>query len=101
MDDGALQKWRDCEACGARMPVQDLVRTWCDACGWNLSEAEPPRNLVDRKIDALGELHGAWLLDRVITAPESELRPRFRMSTLAAFAISLLIMAANLVVGLA
>jgi Zn-dependent protease with chaperone function len=101
MDDGALQEWRDCEACGAKLPVHDLVRTWCDACGWNLSESRPQRNLIDQKIDALGELHGAWLLNHVIAAPENKLRPRLRASTVAAFAISLLIMAVNLLLGLA
>lgn len=97
---GVIEEWRDCEACGAKMPVQDLVRTWCDACGWNLSESKPHATFIDQKIGALGELHGAWLLDQVITAPETGLRPRFRASAIAAFAISLLIMAANLLIGL-
>jgi Zn-dependent protease with chaperone function len=95
------ENWQDCETCGTRMPVHDLVRTWCDACGWNLAESKPRRNLVDEKIDVLGELHGAWLLDHVIAAPENKLRPRFRTSALVAFAISLLIMAVNIVLGLA
>ena len=98
---GAPEDWRICDDCGARVPVLDLVRTWCDACGWNLSEAKPKRNFIDRKMDALGKLHGAWLLNQLITASEADLRPRITPATIAAFAISFILFTANLLVGLA
>ncbi|MGE0237386.1 MAG: M48 family metalloprotease [Parvibaculaceae bacterium] len=98
---GVIEEWRDCEACGTRVPVHDLVRTWCDACGWNLSDPAPSRTVIERTVDALGALHGAWLLEQVIAAPETQLRPRLRVSTVLASALSLLIMAANLLVALA
>ena len=98
---GAPEEWRICDDCGARVPVLDLVRAWCDACGWNLSEAEPKRNSIDRKIDALGKIHGAWLLNQLMTASEADLRPRITPATIAAFVISFLVFTANLLVGLA
>jgi Zn-dependent protease with chaperone function len=95
----AADDWRDCEACGTKVPVQDLVRTWCDACGWNLSDPSPRRNRIDRTIDALGALHGARILNQVIASPERKLRPGLRVSTAVAFALSLAIMAANLLLA--
>ena len=97
---GATDEWRDCEACGTRVPVQDLVRTWCDDCGWNLSDPAPGQNSIDPIIAALDELHGTWLLNQVIAVPERKLRPGLRMSTVVAFALSLSIMAANFLVAL-
>ena len=97
----AVEEWCDCEACATKVPVHDLVRTWCDACGWNLSDPAPKGNVIEQTIDALDALHGTWLLNQVIAAPENMLRPRFRVTTAAANALSLLIMAANLLVALA
>jgi Zn-dependent protease with chaperone function len=83
------------------MPVHDLVRTWCDVCGWNISEtAQVPRSLLDRKIDALGQIHGEWLLKRVSDATETELRPRFSAPTLFAYALSAGILALTVIIGL-
>jgi hypothetical protein len=94
------EAWQSCGGCGAPVPVQDLVRPWCETCGWNVTEASDlPRNFIDRKIDALGQLHGAWLLKQV--SSESELRPQLSASILIAFAISFLVMSANLLIGLA
>jgi Zn-dependent protease with chaperone function len=102
MSGGAHEEWRNCASCGARIPVYDLVRLWCDTCGWNVSEtAERPRSLLDRKIDALGEIHGDWLLKRVSEATEAELRPRFSGPTLIAFALSAVIFGLTLLMGLA
>ncbi|WP_162918191.1 M48 family metalloprotease [Taklimakanibacter deserti] len=98
---GTTEEWRDCETCGSKMPVHDLVRTWCDGCGWNLSDARSYRDVIDEKIDALGKVHGAWLLDQVITASERDLRPRLTVPRLAALVISVLILIANIIVGLA
>ena len=98
---GAPQEWRICDDCGARVPVLDLVRTWCDACGWNLNEAKPKRNFIDRKMDALGKIHGAWLLNQLTTVSEPNLRPRITPATIAAFVISFILFTANLLVGLA
>jgi len=98
---GAPEDWRICDDCGARVPVFDLVRTWCDACGWNMSEPRPKRNFIDRKIDALGKLHGAWLLNQLATASEADLKPRITPATIVAFAISFTLFTANLLVGLA
>jgi Zn-dependent protease with chaperone function len=102
MSGGALEEWCNCGSCGARMPVYDLVRSWCDACGWNVSEAsERPRSLLDRKIDALGQVHGDWLLKRVSESTDAELRPRFSGPTLIAFALSAVIFGLTLLMGLA
>ncbi|MGE3872555.1 MAG: M48 family metallopeptidase [Parvibaculaceae bacterium] len=90
---GTTEEWH--EVCGAEMPAQDLVR------GWSPKEPEAHRNFIDRKIDALGGRHGASLLERVITAPENELRPRFGGAAAAAFAISLLVVTSNLLINLA
>lgn len=98
----AREGWRNCGGCGTPVPVDDLVRPWCAACGWNVS-ADPdlPRSFIDRKIDALGQLHGAWLLNQVTSAPEAELTPRLSLPVLLAYLVSFLILSANLLVGLA
>lgn len=102
MSGGLLGEWRNCGACGAKMPVNDLVRTWCDACGWNVSEAsEEPQSLLDRRINALGQIYGDWLLKRVSRATEAELRPRISMPTLFAMALSTVIFGITLLTGLA
>lgn len=99
---GVHEVWRGCGSCGAPVPVHDLVRPWCEVCGWNVTEASDlPRSFIDRKIDALGRLHGEWLLKQVSSAPEAELRPRLSVSVLIAYFISLLVLTANLLIGLA
>lgn len=98
----AHEAWRNCDGCGARILVQDLVRPWCEACDWNVAEvSDLPRNFIERKIDILGELHGAWLLKQVTAAAEIELRPGLTVSVLAAFLVSFLVLSANVLVGLA
>lgn len=99
--DRPSEKWCICDDCGAKIPVLDIVRTWCDACGWNLSEAEPKRDFIDRKMDALGKLHGGWLLNQLASASETDLRPRTTPATVAAFAMSFIVFTANLLIGLA
>lgn len=99
---GAHETWRNCGDCGAPVPVEDLVRPWCGACGWNITEgSDLPRSFIDRKIDALGQLHGAWLLNQVSSSPEAELRPRLSVSVLFAFLVSFLILSTNVLIGLA
>lgn len=94
--------WRDCGGCGTPVPVEDLVRPWCGACGWNVADGpDLPRSFIDRRIDALGQLHGAWLLNQVSSAPEAELRPRLSPSVLLAYFVSFLMLSANFLVGLA
>ncbi|WP_162914424.1 M48 family metalloprotease [Taklimakanibacter lacteus] len=99
---GTHERWRSCDDCGAQVPVHDLIRPWCDVCGWNISEiSEGPRGLLDRKMDVLGEIHGEWLLKRISQATEAELRPRTSLSTLIAYALSAVIVGLTLLIGLA
>ena len=35
-----------CDDCGAKVPVEELVRPWCSQCGWNVS-VRPLRSPVD------------------------------------------------------
>jgi Zn-dependent protease with chaperone function len=99
---GAHEAWRNCADCGAPVPVQDLVRPWCGACGWNVTEGpDLPRSFIDRRIEALGQLHGAWLLNQVSASPEGELRPRLSVSVVLAFLVSFLILSTNVLIGLA
>ena len=95
---GVIEEWGDGETGGSETPVDDLVRNWRDACGRD--QSGPRRNVIDRTVEALDARHGARLLDQMIAAPANRLGPRFRVSTAMACGLSLLIMAANPLVGL-
>lgn len=77
-----------CPKCAAVVPVIAGYEPWCGECGWNLGRPrlDERRSLHERITTMLGQRLGEGLLREVESQPD--LRPRFSLSTLLAFAIA-------------
>ena len=90
---------RDCPDCGAQISYDRAFVPWCRACRWNvdagLRPTEPPTSL-DRIWKAIGSRAGDSLYRQLLASPI--VRPRFTISRLAAYAISLPVFAVSIAI---
>ncbi|MFI7009741.1 M48 family metallopeptidase [Streptomyces sp. NPDC050145] len=85
-----------CPDCGAGLDGDDRFVVWCQECEWNIDPAPPGEDggRIDRARRALAARHGERLLAELTDG--SELRARRDPSSVAAFALALVVHGATL-----
>ena len=88
MTSSALTRETTCPACGAAMLDELRFARWCEACGWNLKPTQAAADgLLDRLNLGLAARLGRGLEAEMIA--RANLRPRFTIAKLAAYALAL------------
>jgi Zn-dependent protease with chaperone function len=82
---------RSCPACGAEVPVEEGVRTWCDRCGWNLGDegVRSEESFLARQYVRMGKAYGDKVLQALKGTPAQDLRPRWTIRKGVAFLLAM------------
>lgn len=95
-----------CPDCTNEITVYDGLRSWCEACGWNLGWEPPPEeeSFLARQYVRLGGRYGKRVLESLKGLPAKQLRPRLTLQTIVAAVLASavhLLSLAMLVLGVA
>lgn len=90
---------QDCPDCGTRISYDRAFIPWCQACRWNVDAGMRPTDAptrLDKIWKSLADRAGGALYQQMLASPI--VRPRFTMSRLAAYAISLPVSAISIAI---
>ena len=92
---------QDCPDCGAQISYDRAFVPWCQACRWNVDAGlrpTAPPSRIDQMWKSIADRAGDSLYRQLLASPI--VRPRFTISRLAAYAISLPVYAVSIAIFL-
>lgn len=91
-----------CLNCKVALPLDKGFAVWCHECGWNVNPDKPDADSsrLGKIFERFGVVQGARLLTELLAQKEDGLRPRWTISVISAFVISLFILVSGTLMGL-
>ena len=91
-----------CLNCKVALPFDKGFAVWCHECGWNVNPDKPDAesSRLGKIYERFGAVQGARLLTELLAQNEDDLRPRWTISVISAFAISLCVLISGSLLGL-